>query len=194
MDINNLVNEIRTKPLFKIVHEFMFEGNPICFKGDKIVINDLKYELGKGFFIHPKAIEIVGSAKLGFSLNPNKLGKKFNKYSDIDIVIISEQLFDRAWHEILKKDLYDYYDLTEKDGLLISECYKNISEGFIRPDKLPTSLQFSRKWWAIFSQLSKSKNYEHRKIRGRLFKDWLFAEKYYAKSLVDLIKGVKDGN
>ena len=69
-------------------------------------------------------VQIVGSAKVGYSLSPSKLFSPFHDEcpdkpsSDIDIAIISEQLYKRFWDELrgAKKIRYKqaYYNhLTE---------------------------------------------------------------------------------
>jgi hypothetical protein len=65
-----------------------------------------KYSVATTFFgafgirIHPFQIVISGSAHLGFSPVPGKLGKPFDSNtSDIDISIVSPELFDLLWTE-----------------------------------------------------------------------------------------------
>ena len=70
-------------------------------------------------------VVMVGSAKTGYSLSPKKFLKTFSDEgecrSDIDIAIVSPQLFDYFW-----KLFRDSYDVT-KDAL-----YKYISRGIYR--------------------------------------------------------------
>lgn len=46
-------------------------------------------------------IAVIGSAKYGFSLAPQKAFSKFNtENSDLDIVIVSRGIFRDAWHNL----------------------------------------------------------------------------------------------
>ena len=97
-------------------------------------------------------VQIVGSAKVGYSLSPSKLFSPFHdEYpdmpsSDIDIAIISEQLYRKFWDELrqVKKIRYNqaYYNhltesifrgyINEKD-LLKVDGMCNEWESLIRP-------------------------------------------------------------
>ncbi len=180
MDFDKLKKELTSNDVSIVVNKYILGGNPICFSGREILILQLKKALTEHFNIHIKNIEIVGSAKLGISLGNDKLGKQFDKHSDIDIAVVSSELFDIAWFELMKLESISY-KLTEKDRVFLKECSNLISKGFISPDKLPKISNFSENWWKIFSELSNK--YEYKKIRGRLFKDWWFAERYYSIQL-----------
>lgn len=182
MDLDNLKKELNSNEVSTVVNKYILGGKPICFGGREKLILQLKKALAEYFNVHIKNIEIVGSAKLGVSLSSNRLGKQFNTDSDIDIVVVSSELFDIAWFELMKLESITY-KLTEKDRDFLKECSGLISKGFISPDKLPKTSNFSRNWWKIFSELSNKDEYEYKKIRGRLFKDWWFAERYYSSQL-----------
>ncbi len=96
-------------------------------------------------------------------------------------------MFDRAWHELLKLE-HKYHQLREKERKFLADCYSTVHRGFISPEKLPMKTSFNKEWWDIFTKMSNEKEYEYRKIRGRLFKDWWFVEKYYSINLQKLNK------
>jgi hypothetical protein len=50
--------------------------------------------------VDPMAVQLVGSARLGYSINPKKNFKKFDEESDLDIAVVSLELFDKAWEEL----------------------------------------------------------------------------------------------
>jgi len=184
--LEDLKRIVASSSVSETVNSYILTSDPICFNGKDSIIYELRKMLADHFDVHLKNIEIVGSGKLGISLNPSpaRYGKKFNKNSDIDLVIVSGELFDIAWHELVKKESSMFGREQEK----ITSCYENISKGIISPDKLPNKMEFSKKWWSIFSSLSSIEKFEKRKIRGRLFKDWWFVEKYYSIQLAKLSK------
>lgn len=188
MDLKALQEELGKKTVSEVVNKYVFKNDPICFSGDQILISALKRALAEHFNLHVQNIEVVGSAKLGISLSNERLGKLYDKSSDIDIALISSELFDLSWLELMKLESI-FYKLQQKDRDFLAECLGTISKGYISPDKLPPTSNFSKNWWSIFSNLSNQKKYEYRKIRGRLFKDWWFAEKYYSIQLNRLRKG-----
>ena len=68
---------------------------------------NFKYDVATKFFaafgirVHPFQLIITGSAHLGFSPVPGKLGNRFNaESSDIDIALVSPELFDAWWTEL----------------------------------------------------------------------------------------------
>lgn len=182
MDLEKLKEELSSKTVSEVVNKYILRDNPICFSGDEILISEIQKNLAEHFNVHIKNIEIVGSAKLGISLSNERLGKPYDKSPDIDLAIVSSELFDLAWLELMKLEFISY-KLGTKDRNFLRECLVTISNGYISPDKLPPISSFSKNWWAIFSNLSNQEKYEYRKIRGRLFKDWWFAEKYYSIQL-----------
>lgn len=185
MELKALKDEIVSKPLTRVINKYVLSGDSKCFGGDVDFILELKEILSDYFKVPIKNIEIVGSAKLGLSLSKERYGSKYDKNSDIDLVLVSPELFDKAWHELLKLE-YKFHQLSEKERAFLEDCYRTLHRGFISPEKLPPTTDFHKYWWSKFSELSSIKKYEYRKIRGRLFKDWWFAEKYYSINLKKL--------
>jgi hypothetical protein len=179
MKLEDLKKELSRHNTSRVVNKFILSSTPVCFGGDIDLILELKETLSKLFNVHVKEIEIVGSAKLGVCLSSERYGKPFDQQSDIDLVIVSSELFDLAWHELLEFD-FQYYKLTDEDRAFLEESYQTIHRGFISPDRLPPKSQFGVNWLTTFSELSRQSKFDYREIRGRLFKNWWFAEKYYS--------------
>ena len=64
---------------------------------------DIKLRIADNFRIHPSAVIVVGSSKLGFSIADSKRYRPFGDTSDIDVAIVSAPLFDNYW-----KAVFDY--------------------------------------------------------------------------------------
>ncbi|WP_327259294.1 hypothetical protein [Streptomyces sp. NBC_01240] len=86
----------------------LFDGTPAVWPQE---LNYIKWrhlvatELG----VDPMAVQLVGSARLGYSMNPSKNYRKFHEGSDLDIAVISPELFEKAWGElrdIIEDDLF----------------------------------------------------------------------------------------
>lgn len=110
-------------------------------------MDTFKEIIAKCFGVSFHSAQIVGSAKLGFSLSPEKSLKKFiahasnktEKESDIDIAIISEKLYYDIWEKLregIKSSFVPYY----------SNIANSIFKGYIN-DKHIKNLDFFRKEW-----------------------------------------------
>lgn len=82
-----------------LVRLWLSEGIPYAFKKNPALYEEIRVWIATKSNVDPKEISITGSARIGQSLAPAKLGKKFDENSDLDLFIISEDLFNR-----LRKD------------------------------------------------------------------------------------------
>lgn len=134
----------------------------------------LRQAVSAKFDLHPNNVLVVGSGKLGFSIAPNKRYKLFGDRSDLDVVIVSDTLFDSVW-----RDLYRYSSTVgywERED----EFRKFLFRGWIRPDKLPPDqhFEFSKLWWEFFNDLSASREYSASRVVGAIYRSWDFLESY----------------
>lgn len=180
---------IENKGLEETVNSLILHGSVFYFNWDDNKYYCFKDEISKKLRVHTKNIEIIGSAKLGFSLNQERLGKSFGKKSDIDVVVISDILFEKAWSELISIGDRRWIDLTPKEKENLKQCQNDIYWGYIRPDRVPGETEFSKWWWNIFNELSSNAEYEYRMVRGRLFKSWERVQECYSSSLEKLLKG-----
>lgn len=134
-------------------HNWYF-SDYLHFSRDEIVdkMDSFKEIVSTMLSVNFHNVQIVGSAKVGFSLSPSKLFSPFHDEcpdkpsSDIDIAIISEQLYKKFWDELrqakrirYKQTYYNHLtesifrgyinekDLMEVDGM----CHE--WESLIRP-------------------------------------------------------------
>ncbi len=163
-------SEFATLQPIDIVQKRIILGNCLMLKNDDYFL--LRQEVAKNFNVHPNEVFVVGSAKLGFSIAPNKRYRHFGEKSDIDVVIVSAKLFDEFWSILYKYWLQNIIWSEEK----IFKDY--LFQGWIRPDKLPNSSDLSKKWWEFFRQLTSSNKFGPYKISGALYKNWEFIEEY----------------
>lgn len=78
-----------------------------------------KLYMSKKFKITPNDVSLGGSSLLGFSLSPHKQFRDFNENSDIDIVIVSQKLFEKFWDCYLNGLVYKK---------LLGNSYNNIAK------------------------------------------------------------------
>jgi predicted nucleotidyltransferase len=190
MNIEEFRKIIEIEGLEVTVDSLILQGPVFYFHNDSKKYFNFKKLLSRKLDVHTNDIEIVGSAKLGFSLNQEKLGEHFDKNSDIDVAVISGRLFESAWSELISIRDKKWFELTGKERTNLIQCQSDIYWGYISPDKVPGGTGFSKWWWSIFEELSSNVNYERRKIRGRLFKSWERAQAHYCYSIQSLLKNL----
>ena len=127
---------------------------------------------------------MVGSAKLGFSIAPKKLWANFSEESDIDIVVISEQVFDDYWKELLNFNI-NVKARTEHEDKNFREFLEYFLKGWIRPDLFPFSYSQKDKWFDFFKTISYGK-YGNYKIAGAIFRNEYFFEEYHIRNITKL--------
>lgn len=145
-----------------------------CLILSKNDYHSLRLKVGNEFNVHPNDVLVVGSAKLGFSIAPQKQYRTFGETSDIDVVIVNSALFDTFWRSV--------YHMWKEKVLWNTETdfKKYLFQGWIRPDKMPVSNKYSitDDWWEFFRQLTSTNEFGPYKINGAIYKDWYFLEGY----------------
>jgi predicted nucleotidyltransferase len=149
------------------------------FNGHSQILSDhlhyrLKETICEKFGIDFNDVLLVGSGKTGFSIKPTRRYGLFGEDSDLDLAVVSSTLFTKIWKEVhLYKRGGAYWPQKEN-------FFKSLSEGWIRPDKLPQSqyFDFSKEWWDFFTALTTSGEYGPYKIRAGLYQSWFFLEEY----------------
>jgi len=175
-DLNNgMISDIA------IVRRYLLHGTPIIYEGNDDLYYELKSKVADYFNVSTTNILIVGSAKLGFSIAPKKLWKPFNDESDIDVVVISEQLFDTYWKELLDFNIDLKARSTDEDS-----NYRMFLEyflkGWIRPDLFPFKYYKKDDWFNFFKESSYGK-FGNYKIAGAIFKNEYFFEYYHTRNI-----------
>jgi hypothetical protein len=171
--IQRFTQDLGTLTTSGIVDKHILGGSPYALHQDQYY--QLRDEISRYFKIHANQIELVGSAKLGFSIKPRKRYMPFSDESDIDVAIVSDALFDLIWGDV--------FDYVEAGGTWErrQEFEKYLFRGWIRPDVLPSASRFqrSRDWMRFFDNLSSSRNFGMYKIRGGLYRTWHFLQSYH---------------
>jgi hypothetical protein len=169
-----------------VVQEYISFGIPYIFQGNESLYFDLKRTIANHFTLSPQEIIVVGSAKLGFSIAPQKLFKKFDDDSDIDVVIISEELFEVYWKELLDFNINTTARTTIEDNMY-QEFIAYLFKGWLRPDKFPFSYKGKQEWFDFFNSISYRK-YGQNKVTCAIFKNYYFFEFYHKCNINNIRK------
>lgn len=173
-----------------------------CYWLDHELYYELKQDIATKFSIHPSDVVMVGSGKLGFSISEKVIKDKetnkiietkpkyraFGDQSDLDIAILSSNLFDEIWYRLYEYKKTKSYWPREKKFI------QYLFEGWIRPDKLPpstTGLEIQQDWFEFFSGLTNSGKYGDLSITAGLYKNWGFLEGYQIESIINCKKALE---
>tara|TARA_R110002110_G_scaffold409700_1_gene632226 strand:+ start:271 stop:960 length:690 start_codon:yes stop_codon:yes gene_type:complete len=92
------------RDIFRFTKLWLTEGIPHAFQSNPIVFEYAREALAKELSENTKNISLTGSARIGFSMAPNRFGAAFNpNESDLDLFLISE-----SWLEKLSADFFTW--------------------------------------------------------------------------------------
>lgn len=171
----------------EIVQRYITHGASFVFDEDEDKHFRLKKLISDNFNLSPENVIMVGSAKLGFSIAPSKLWKSFDEESDIDMVIVSDVIFDDFW-----VDLYDFNleltSRTEAEQNRFNRFLNYFFKGWIRPDLFPFSYNKKDEWFEFFRTISYGE-FGARKITGAIFRNSYFYENYHIRNVKNIRLG-----
>ena len=215
----NLVNELDDHRI--VAKAWLLEGTPHVFRPNNMKYVIFREHVASCFDVGSQDVCIVGSAKLGFSPSPHRYGKPFEQTSDVDVAIISEEMFDQGTRELFSTvnqfgpSLYEMrssgnrqkggdqekptVSVNVDDWKTVKEAIRNFVFQNFNPGLLPDNNALKNR---IFDRISSTSGLflalEPRvfvsKIRCRFFRTWKAAEDYYTNSLRELKRGSKDGD
>lgn len=160
----------------------VLHGTPSIFQGREGDHYEFRKKIANHFNISFHEIYITGSAKLGFS--PYKK-TEFSLESDIDVAIVSQNLFDEIMESIRKYQMQLRCSRLSVSATEIEKYHKFLEYGAIgwmRPDHLPYSFQVKelrKDWFDFFTSISYGNsevgNY---KVNAGVFKSYEHLEQY----------------
>lgn len=187
--VDEFKNKLRDEVIsdIEIVQGYITHGRAFVFEDDDEKYFKLKRMVAQKFGLNPQDVIMIGSAKLGFSISPLKRWQPFRDESDIDMVIISSDIFDRFWRE-----LYDFNikltDRTVKEEKQYYSFLDYFFKGWLRPDVFPFSYVGRNEWLGFFKSISYGEFGDH-KISGAVFRDWGFYEAYHTGNIREIRNG-----
>ena len=188
--------DLLQKTTARVVSDNIIGGAPFIFSNAREAYDSLVHELSSRLGVAQESIVTVGSAKLGFSVHPDKFPRPFGSSSDIDIAIIDHILFDRIWHAIIDWHyLRKGESLPKPDGDWLRQRRRDIYWGLFHPDQIrypglastPALMllrEISTLWFNTFQGASLVKGLAAHKVSGRLYRTRNHAIKYQAAGLV----------
>jgi hypothetical protein len=161
------------------VDQVLFAAPPFAFRGSPAEYDSFRTELASRLSLSADDLLLVGSGRLGFSLNSDHLARRFSPESDLDIVIISSEIFDRTWAELLEKTT-DILLAGDDERHRLRRTKDNFFSGYLRPEHLPLTSSLATEWFPKLSSRFESPIPNRHEVKGWLFKSRTHARVLYA--------------
>ncbi|MGZ8842291.1 MAG: hypothetical protein ACXW18_01435 [Pyrinomonadaceae bacterium] len=186
---------LRREAAEKVAEDHVFGGDLYIGQTFPRALITLRRHLCPRFRLKEENVIIIGSAKIGFSLDPNSFPRRFTNNRDIDVLVVSETLFDTYWHAMLR---WHYprrlQRLPQTDWNWVKSRQSDLYWGWFHPDEIgyggltfPDALKPLRdlktNWFNAFKKLSLYEEFFGRDVNGRLYRTWEHALLYQASGL-----------
>lgn len=86
---------------------WLTEGIPWAFSNEPLLFEKVRELIANEIRIEPADIKLIGSARMGYSMNPTKVGNQFSDTSDLDLAVVSAEYFSRCEQDF-RKFKYDF--------------------------------------------------------------------------------------
>ena len=175
------------------VSSYVFNKIPILWSDDINSYLQWKIDFASRIEIDPTNIQIVGSARLGYSLNPKKNFKKFDNNSDTDVAIISPSPFEQAWL-VLRQDISRSFRNKEENRELNIFVKNLIFYQTIPTERILPHLSFGRRWIKQSDEMLKKLGRKHmgRELNFRIYRSHEALRSYQILSSNKAITSVKN--
>jgi len=129
-------------------------------------------------------VYVVGSGNWGYSLNPEKGFKAFDTASDIDVAIVSVELFSQTWEQIRNFHRNSWYAIDHEQRQRLRRNGENIYSGFVSPAWIPertSPLRFN--FLRLLNKLSDD-SVAFRKVTALYFRNDAEVADYYRRGFM----------
>lgn len=153
---------------------------------------EFKEKIKKSFNLTNEEIIFVGSGKIGYSLSPEKLFRPFRvdnlagKPSDLDIAIISEDIYHEYWR-LFRSSYSPQYSHTYK--YISREIYR----GYINERNINEIPNCRKNWTNLVRKLRKHLSNEFHfkhEVTYRIYRNKDDFYEYFIQNLIQLKRGV----
>lgn len=175
-----------SQDVLDIVRNVIFKGVPFSFARQPDIYLQMVNQIAVGLSVSAGNVCVVGSARLGFSLAPERFGTPFGEHSDIDVFVVSPELFDKSWFNILayRKTPWARLKPPTRKQLDAHREEHFVFRGWIYPNSISQALDIGENWMNTFNGLSTIPELSDLDIKGRLYRTWNHAEIYHRQGLI----------
>ncbi|TXM66639.1 hypothetical protein FV226_23245 [Methylobacterium sp. WL12] len=149
--------------------------------------HDFRVTVANAINTNPNNIAIIGSGKFGFSMAPNKILRPFSERSDIDVVIVSPEVFEEVWRDIRTAIMNGYSHLKD--------LHRNeiILRFIVLQSDNKYSSTYLRNTAIIVAELARALNVNtriQRPFKFRIYASWHDVELYHSEGVSRLKEGM----
>jgi hypothetical protein len=173
--------------LGEVVETYIFRGVPYAFRDNQADYLRLLGHISEGLGVPQEDLTLIGSGRIGFSLDPDRYGSPFSDASDLDMVIVSAQLFDASWLDLLRWHRA-YWRLPESVKRSHVEHQQHVYFGRIWPHKLTGILTLAPRWFEVFKSVSRYPELAVHEVHGLLYRTWDHARLYHIYGLRRILR------
>ena len=132
-------SDLKTLKPNEVIRKHITTGMPVELTDELYFA--LRSKIADEFKLHPSAVVIVGSCRMGFSIAPKKRYRAAKPDSDLDVAIVSLERFDQYWDAVFA---YSAQDGAWKRSEEYREFVRMLFHGWIEPRGLPTVPRFEQ--------------------------------------------------
>ena len=175
---NEFVKFLGEKKLRDLVQEYVFTGVPYAFRDAEGDYEALRSHLAVNLQLPVEDLTIVGSGRIGFSLEPDTFGIPFGPEKDLDVVV---------WLELLRMSPAQFGALSRQQKKRVNDHRQNeIYWGRLWPANLLGIAPSARRWVEAFRGISRNPRLAYHETNGRLYRTWDHAQIYHMYGLQQL--------
>jgi hypothetical protein len=174
-------NDLRRMEVMHVIRKHITTGvSEVLASG---TYYELRNQVADHFRLHPSAVILVGSGRMGFSLKPIKRYQPFGDSSDLDLAIVSREQFDHYWDLVFEYSRTNrLWPTTRRYSAFLRELFK----GWLWPRRLPPSPRFTAaRAWAEFEDMLGRQSFRGlRSVGARLYRSWERLEAYQSVHVI----------
>ena len=173
-----------------IARQWLSEGVPFVFRECPEIYETVRSWLGRRLNVATRGITLVGSSRFGWSLSPDRFGESFGPRSDLDLIAVSEDLFESMKGSFLKW-LSDFREGRIQPSKRQKRFWRDnrmrgpgtIERGFLDSKMIPTIGDYDTKeinnvMWELKEYLNENEDAPNvRKASLRCYRSWSHFER-----------------
>lgn len=126
-------------------------------------------------------VAVVGTGNWEYSLNPHKSFKRFDEKSDIDVAVVSPDMFHNTWDQIRHSHRRTWWSINKDARNSFLRNGENVYCGFVPPMWIPgPTSSFRFKYISMLNRLS-NQSPGRREVKMMFFKSETEAIDYYRR-------------
>jgi hypothetical protein len=170
---DEVVALLEERRLNELIEQHLIVGVPFVFRDAPTAYQDFAGTLSAQFRTPMADITVIGSAKIGFSLDPDKFGAPFGALSDLDTIVVNAAMFDTAWCQLYNLGRRRYSLERRVQAAFQEHRANNVFFGFIVPEALPGVVTLSNLWFNVFREVGgRIRALAGHEVNGRLYRTW----------------------